>query len=231
MQLFYDGTEKALQLILSGDEDVLAAAWRSLWISTLAVSFAAINGIPFGIFIARRKFFGNRLLTHACRTGMALPTVFVGLICFSLFARKGPMGSLELLYTPWAILAGEFLLAFPIIAALTQGSVLALDPKLGETVKTLGASPFRRFLTYTSEAHIGIKLAILTAFSRCVTELGIALMVGGNLKGETRTLSTATALETSKGELGTAMAMGIILLILALSVTVLTNFLSREEPK
>ena len=109
--------------------------------------------------------------------------------------------------------------------------MVALDQRVGETVNTLGAGRFRRFLTYVSEAHVGIKLALLTAFSRCVTELGIAMMVGGNLKDQTRTLSTATALETSKGEFSTGMAMGILLLTMALGVTVLTSGLSREKSK
>ena len=158
-----------------------------------------------------------------------MPTVFIGLICFAMFARSGPLGPLDLLYTPWAIVIGEVLLAFPLIVSHTHGAVSSLDNRIGETALTLGASPVRRFLTYLSEARVGIKLAIFTAFSRCVTELGIAMMVGGNLKDQTRTLSTATALETSKGEFSTGMAMGFVLLLIALTVTLLIQFIGKTD--
>lgn len=231
MEFIANGIWQALQIIVSGDTEVLGAAWRSLWISTCAITLASLIGIPVGVWLGRRRNFGHRVLKHGFRTAMALPTVFVGLVCFSLFARNGPLGALDLLYTPWAIVAGEFMLGLPIVVSLTQSAIGSLDPRLGETVKTLGASRNRRLLTYVSEARLGIKLAILTAFSRCVTELGIAMMVGGNLKGSTRTLSTATALETSKGEFEKGLAMGLVLLAVAMSVTIVMGCLREDEPE
>lgn len=231
MEFIFEGITQGLKAIVTGDPDVMGATWRSVWISTLAVTLAGLLGIPLGVGLARRRFVGSRLLIEFIRTTMALPTVFIGLVCYSVFARSGPLGALDLLYTPWVILIGEFLLAFPIVVSLTQGAVASLDPRVGETLQTLSLSRWTRFKTYVSEAHVGVKLALLTAFSRCVTELGIAMMVGGNLKGHTRTLSTATAMETSKGEFGNGMAMGFILLFVALAVTFLMSRLTAEDPK
>jgi tungstate transport system permease protein len=138
---------------------------------------------------------------------------------------------MELLYTPWVIVCGEFLLALPLVISLSHGAVKALDPCVGETAWTLGAGRVRRCRTYVSEARVGVMLAILTAFSRCVTELGIALLVGGNIKHRTRTLATATALETGQGEFGRGMAMSFILLAIALCVTLVAVYLGREERK
>ena len=231
MEFVFQGVWQAIQLIFSGDAEVLGAAWRSLWISTIAVTFAVVMGVPLGACLGRRKFFGHRFVTQCFRTAIALPTVFIGLVCYSLFARSGPLGPWDLLYTPWAIVLGEVMLALPIIVTLTQGAVASLDERVGETSKTLGVGSIQRFRQYVSEAHVGIKLGVLTAFARCVTELGIAMMVGGNLKGQTRTLSTATALETSKGEFETGMAMGLILLMMAMLVTVAMSFFSDEESR
>jgi len=229
MQLIWEGLAEAIHLIRAGDPLILAAAWRSIWISMVAVSLSALIGLPLGIVLARAQFFGNSLVVLAFRAGMALPTVFVGMVCYAVFSRRGPLGPLELLYSPWGIVAGELLLAVPIIVGISHGAVRSLDPRVGETAWTLGAGPLRRGLTYISEARTSVMLAVLTAFGRCVTELGIAMMVGGNIKERTRTLATATALETSKGEFGRGIAMGTILLVVALAATCLIAWLSREE--
>jgi tungstate transport system permease protein len=229
MDLIWDGFKEALHLVVDCDPLVMSAAWRSVWISSLAVALATVAGLPLGIALALATFPGKRWLVAAFRAGMALPTVFVGVVCYAMFSRQGVLGPLELLYSPWAIVVGEFVLAFPIITAITHGAVKALDPRIGETALTLGAGPFRRWQTYISEARVGVVLAVLTAFGRCVTELGIAMMVGGNIKNHTRTLATATALETGKGEFARGIAMGVVLLVIALSVTILIVLLSREE--
>jgi len=229
MDLIWDGFSEALRLVVNRDPLVMSAAWRSMWISSLAVGLATLAGLPLGTALAHATFLGKRWLVTALRAGMAVPTVFVGVVCYALFSRRGPMGPLELLYSPWAIVAGEFLLAFPIITAITHGAVKALDPRVAETALTLGAGRLRRWQTYISEARVGVVLAVLTAFGRCVTELGIAMMVGGNIKDRTRTLATATALETGKGEFVRGIAMGVVLLAIALSVTILLVLLSRED--
>jgi len=163
------------------------------------------------------------------RAGMALPRVFIGSVCYAMFSRRGPLGPMELLYTPWAIVCGEFVLALPLIVSLSHAAIRELDPRVGETAWTLGAGLLGRCKTYLSEARLGIVLAILTAFARCVTELGIAMMVGGNIKNRTRTLATATALETGKGEFGRGMAMGFILLAIAVGVTWIIAYVGRDN--
>ena len=218
MKLLVDGLKEAIRLITSGDPLVLDAAWRSIWITSTAILLAICLGIPAAVFLARTSFPGHRLLVTLTRACMALPTVFVGVICFAVFSKQGILAPLELLYSPWAIVVGEFILAFPIVVSLSYGAISSLDPRVGETIQTLGAGMFRQSMTFIREAKTGIGLAILTAFARCVTELGIAMMVGGNIKSQTRTLATATAMETGKGELARGMAMGLILLLIALLV-------------
>lgn len=229
MDLIWEGCQEALRLLINRDPLVLHAAARSVWISLLAVALATLVGLPLGTLLARISFPGRRLMVLGSRAGMAFPTVFIGIVCFAVFSRQGPLGPLELLYTPWAIVCGEFLLALPLIISIAHGAITALDPRVGETAWTLGAGPVGRWRTYLSEARVGVTLAILTAFSRCVTELGIAMMVGGNIKDRTRTLATATALETGKGEFGRGLAMGLILLVIATGVTAVIVYLSCEE--
>jgi len=231
MDYLLEGLLDAFQAMVGADAAIRSAAWRSVWISSLAVLFASVGGLPIGCWLARAGFPGRRLLVLLFRAGMAFPTVFLGIVCFGLFARRGPLGPLELLYTPSAIVVGELMLAFPIIVSLTQGAVAGLDPRVGETAMTLGAGRLRRWMTYLSEARTGVTLAILVAFSRCVTELGIAMMVGGNIKDRTRTLATATAMETGKGEFAQGLAMGLVLLAIALMVMALIVALNREEAK
>ena len=160
---------------------------------------------------------------------MSVPTVLIGLLCFGVFSRRGVLADLELLYTTWAIVIGEFFLALPIIATLTHGAIVRLDRRISETAMTLGAGPVQRTITYLREARLAIMLAILTAFSRCFTELGIAMMVGGNIPGRTQTLTTATAQETSRGDFSRGMAMSLILLLIAMTVTVVISLLNRRR--
>ena len=224
-----DGLRNAVQFVVTFDSAVISAAVRSLWISSLAVLIATGLGLPLGIVLARVEFAGRRAIVVLCRAGMAVPTVFVGIVCFAVFARQGPLGPTELLYTPWVIVLGEVLLGLPIVISITQGAVRSLDPRVAETAITLGAGRFRRWSTYLSEARLGVMLGVLTAFARCVTELGIPMMVGGNIAGRTRTLATATAMETGKGEFARGLAMGFLLLMIALAVTAVIGWVGREE--
>jgi len=229
MDFLVEGLREAVRLVASGDEQVLDATGRTLAISLSAVLLAVLLGLPIAACLARRTFVGHRLLLILFRSLLGVPTVFLGLICFGMFSRRGPLGPLDLLYTPSAIVFGETLLALPIVVALAHGALASLDPRIPETARTLGAGPLRRLLTYLSEARTGLILAVLTAFARCSTELGIAMMVGGNLKDRTRTLATATALETSKGEFAVGLAMGGLLLLLATGMTLLVAVLGKEK--
>lgn len=229
MDLIWEGCWEAFQLLVRCDPLVLSAAVRSTWISLLAVGLATLVGLPLGTLLTRISFPGRGLVIMLFRAGMAMPTVFIGIVCYAMFSRRGPLGPWELLYTPWAIVWGEFVLALPLIVSLSHAAIQELDPRVGETAWTLGAGLLGRWKTYLSEARLGIVLAVLTAFSRCVTELGIAMMVGGNIKDRTRTLATATALETGKGEFGRGMAMGFILLAIAVGVTCVIVYVGREK--
>ncbi|MCA9213816.1 MAG: ABC transporter permease [Planctomycetales bacterium] len=225
MQFFWEGISGAFSLLLSGDPSVLQAGWRSLSISCVSVLIASFVAIPFGVWLAQARFVGRRVVVVLCRAAMSLPTVLIGLLCYGLFTRRGPLADLNLLYTKTAIIVGELLLAFPIVVTWTHGAVRSLDYRVIETAKTLGAGRLRQLITCLSEARFAVVLAVLTAFARCITELGIALMVGGNIEGQTRTLTTATALETSRGEFERGVAMSLILLLIAMTVTALIALL------
>jgi tungstate transport system permease protein len=229
MELILEGVTEAWALIRHMDPIVMSAALRTLWVSSLAVGLAAMIGLPIGAFLARHPFPGRALVVLLCRAGMAAPTVFVGIVCYAVFSRRGPLGPMEVLFTPWAIVAGELALALPIVISITHGAVKSLDPRVAQTAISLGAGPVRRWRTYLSEARVGVSLSVLTAFARCVTELGIAMLVGGNILGRTRTLATATALETAQGDFGRGLAMGFILLLIALMVMAFIVLLSGER--
>ena len=229
MQLFWDGVTGAIGLILARDPLVGDAAWRSLWISLVSVGLAGALGVPAGSLLSHARFPGRSAIVLLSRVGMSIPTVLIGLLCYGLLSRRGPLGGLELLYTPAAIVIGEFCLALPIIVTWTHGAIRSLDSRVMETARTLGAGPIRRWRTCLAEARLEIALALLTAFSRCFTELGIAIMVGGNIAFRTRTLTTATALETARGEFERGVAMSLILLVIAVAVTLSIAWFGRGE--
>ncbi len=226
-----EGLTEAFALLRAADPSVLDAAVRSVWVSTIAVGLASLAGISGGLVLARKPIPGRRLMVLLARVGMSVPTVLIGLVCFAMLSRRGPLGSLDLLYTNGAIIAGEFCLALPIIITLTHAAISRVDSRIPESAQTLGVGPLQRSLTYLNETRLAIVLAVLTAFSRCFTELGIAMMVGGNLPGRTRTLTTATALETSRGEFARGVAMSLILLLIALVITVATAWLNNTAEK
>jgi tungstate transport system permease protein len=229
MQLLWDGLTGAFRLIVERDPLVINAAWRSLWISAVAVCLAGAAGIFVGSLLARKRFLGSGLIVLLFRAGMSVPTVLIGLLCYAVMSRRGPLGGLDLLYTPWGIIIGEFCLALPIVVSWTHTAISGLDSRVAETSFTLGAGPLRRWRTYLFEAQLGIALALLTAFARCFTELGIAMMVGGNIKYRTRTLTTATALETARGEFERGVAMSLILLLIAFLITMLIAWFGRRK--
>ncbi len=210
------------------DPEVWAAARLSLALSAAAVLLAAVPGVPLGALLglARGRFSGALLLI--ARVGMASPTVIVGLLVYGMLSRRGPLGGLDLLYSPAAIIAGEVLLAVPLIVALGASSVDGLDARFGETVRLLRLGRWRAVLLAVRDARDGFLAALLVAFARCIGELGVALLVGGNLRGSTRTLTTAIALETSRGEFERAVALGLVLLALALGVNAVVAVLFRR---
>jgi len=217
---FGDALLSALRLLTAWDPHVVSAVAVSLRVSLLATVLATALGLPIGFFLAVRRFPGRRLLAVGANTLTALPTVVVGLLTYALLSRRGALGILGLLYTQWAMVIGETVLVTPLMAALTMAVVSGADPQIEETALTLGATRLSAAFTVLLEMRSGILAAIATGFGRLVSELGIALMVGGNIADSTRTMTTAIALETSKGEFALGFALGLILLAVALAVNV-----------
>jgi tungstate transport system permease protein len=224
-----EGIQEALQRIASGDPESYHAAWVSILCSSVAVGCAALLAVPYGAWLAVRRPFGHRVQVMLLRVGMFVPTVFIGVLVYGILSRRGPLGALDLVYTRRAIMIGEFLLAFPILGTLTHGAIAGLDPRAKETAQTLGASPMRTLFTLMGDARVVLLGAGLTAFARCFTELGIALSVGGNIRWHSRTLSTTMSLELSRGDFGSALAPGFLLILLAVPIAVLAHYLSRED--
>ena len=215
-----DALAAALDLLATWDSRVVAAVSVSLEVALLATLLATLLGAPLGFAIATGRSRGSRVVEVALNTATALPTVVVGLLVYSLLSRRGPLGAWELLYTRSAMVIGETLLITPLMAALTVALVSGADPRIRETALTLGASRFGAAWTVLRELRRGALAAVATGFGRLISELGVALMVGGNIENSTRTMTTAIALETGKGEFALALALGFILLGVALLVNI-----------
>lgn len=220
--------QAALRLIVDSNGDVVEAVMTSLSTSIAAVLLAALCGIPIGVILGRGVFRGQRLLNTLCNTLMALPTVVIGLVLYALLSRRGPLGGLELLFTPTAMIIGQFILALPIMITGTASAVRAADPRIILTLTTLGATPRHCIQELLSEVRTLIFAALVAAFGRVIAEVGVAMMLGGNIRGYTRTMTTAIALETSKGEFAFGLSLGIILLSVALTVNLLINLLQED---
>jgi tungstate transport system permease protein len=218
MTYLLEAISGAFRLIFTLDPEVVTITLLSLRVAVTATIIAAVLGVPLAYFVATREFKGKGTVLTLFNTLMALPTVVVGLFCYSFLSRKGPLGFLDLLFTPSGMILGDIILAFPLIVGLTIAAVNAVDPRARMTAISLGATPRQASLTILAEARFGLMAALFNGFGRVVAEVGSAMMLGGNIKGYTRTITTAIALETSKGEFAFGMALGLILLTLALSV-------------
>jgi tungstate transport system permease protein len=215
--------------------EVLAdpATWApvglSFRVSIIATALAALLAIPTGLFLASRSFPGKKTIVTIINTMLSLPTVVVGLIVYSLLSQSGPLARLELLFTPTAIIIGQVLLALPVITALTYAAIEGVDPRVRATALTLGAGRRQADLAVLSSARMGILAAIVSGFGRVISEIGSVIMLGGNIEGYTRTITTAIVLENAKGEFGKALTLGLILLIIALGVNVLVHRALRRK--
>ena len=228
MGYFLQSARAAWDLLAGFDSEVWLVLWTSLKISSLAAALAAVAGVPMGMAIALTRFRGRGAVLLAINTSMALPTVVVGLFVYALIGRRGPLGALGLLFTPFGIVLGEFLLAVPIAVNYALNAVQALDPRLFQTIRSLGASRWHEAGVIVREARFGMVAALVASFGRTIAEVGVAMMLGGNIKGFTRTMTTAIALETSKGEFELGLALGVFLLAVALVVNAGLYALQRE---
>jgi tungstate transport system permease protein len=220
MDFLEDGARRAWTLLVSGDAEVYGVAFLTLKIAVCATTLACAAGIPTGFLLAARPFWGRRAALTVVNTALAFPTVVVGLLLYGMLSRRGPLGGLGLLYTWQAIAIGDVLLAFPVAAALSAAAVQGVDPRVRRTALTLGAGRARAAWTVAREARFALAAVITAAFGQTVAEVGAAMIVGGNIRGSTRTLTTAVALYTAQGDFGLAVALGVILVALALGVNV-----------
>jgi tungstate transport system permease protein len=223
-----DSLLTALELILGFDREVRMAVWTSLYTSSISIVIAALLGVPAGLWLGLNRFRGRKLAITLLNTLMALPTVVVGLLLFGLLSRQGPLGPLGLLFTPLAMIAGQTVLAAPIVANLVLAAVTGADSRIINTALTLGASRLQAAIKLLREIRFGVMAAVIAGFGRVIAEVGVAMMLGGNIRNSTRTMTTAIALETSKGEFAFGLALGMILLSVALIVNLFLNVLQQR---
>ena len=228
MDLLIGSLQTAISLILSGNQDVLEVALRTITISITSTLLASLVFIPIGGLISFYHFPGKNFLVTIINTLYGIPTVFVGLITFIILSKQGPMGHLNLLFSPTAIIMGHILLISPIITGLTISTLNSVPRQITDTAKSLGANRIQIILITLKQAKYGVYAAVLMGFGRAFSEIGLAIMVGGNIRGYTRTLTTAMSLETSVGNFELALALGIILVSLSLSVNILVGILQRR---
>jgi tungstate transport system permease protein len=211
-----DACSAAFGLLWSGDPDLWNIIWISVKTCLIALLLATPPAVIVGYAIASCRFPGRRILIWLAQAALALPTVLIGLLLYLLLSRQGPWGSLQWLFSQSGIIAGQVLIAIPVLLAFTIAAVQAADPRLAETAIAHGASHWRVMLTILHEVRFGVMAALISGFGRVISEVGCAMMVGGNIAGATRTITTAIALETSKGDFAQGIALGIVLIALAL---------------
>ena len=228
MEELWQGLVKAIQLIMSLDPEVVEITRRSLAISATSCSIVTLISIPLGSLIHLSRFPGKRALVSVIQTLFSVPTVAVGLLGFVLFSRAGPLGGLNIMFTPTVMIIGQVILIMPLILGLVISALSGVDKAIAETAISLGANRLQTAVITLKEARYAVLTAVIMGFGRALSEVGLALMVGGNIKGFTRTLTTAISLETAKGDIELSLALGIILLLIALTVNITLNRLQQR---
>jgi tungstate transport system permease protein len=228
MDFFTESFRTAFGLIVARDPDVVNAVTVSIVVSLWSTLLAALAGIPVGVAVGVAEFPGKRVAVTVLNTLMALPTVVVGLFVYSIISRQGPLGTLGLLFTPHAMVIGQTVLAVPIMANFTMSTIKGADPRIVPTALTLGAGPLGSIRQLVIELRFGIMAAVIAGFGRVIAEVGVAMMLGGNIRSYTRTMTTAIAMETGKGEFALGLALGIILMAVALIANLFLNILQQK---
>jgi tungstate transport system permease protein len=232
VDLIVQGIIKAFELIITFDPEVLGITWLSLKISGTATFISLFIGVSIGTAVALNNFFGKRFVISLINTGMGLPPVVVGLFVTMLIWRSGPFGFLEILYTPYAMIIAQAIIATPIVMGISLASIQNLPPNLRLQILSLGASRLQMVWILIKEAKLPLLAAVMAGFGGVISEVGASIMVGGNIKGYSRVLTTATVMETGKGNFDIAIALGIILLILAFIINaLLTQLQQRQHPR
>lgn len=230
MDVLLDGLAEAVRLLFTGDADTWAITALTLRVSLSATAVAVLVGVPVGSAVALTSFRGRRVVLAAANTGMGLPPVVIGLFVTVLLWRSGPLGAFGLLYTPTAMIVAQAAIATPIVVALVAAALQQVDPDFLVQMQALGATRARALMALLTEARMPLLAAAMAAFGAVVSEVGAAQMVGGNLAGQTRVLTTAAVLATSRGQFALAIAFGMVLLLLAFAVNLVLTLAQPREP-
>lgn len=228
MNLFIDGFQEAIQLLVMGNESVYSAISVTVTVSFWSLFISLLIGVPLGFLLGYYQFPGKTIVRTIVDTFLAIPTVVIGLVVYTSLSQAGLFGEYNLLFTQKAIIIGQIFLGLPIIIALTATQVEMVDKRLYLSLKGLGASSYEILKATLVEARFGLMTAAMTAYGRIITEIGISMMVGGNIKYHTRTITTAISLETGKGEFVTGIALGLVLFAVALMVNISLTILKRK---
>jgi tungstate transport system permease protein len=232
MEIIFEGIKQALSLLISLDPEVMGITWLSLKVSGTATLISLFIGIGIGTAVALTSFPGRQIVVGLINTGMGLPPVVVGLFVTIFLWRNGPFGALEILYTPLAIIIAQAIIATPIVMGITLAAMQQLPRKLRLQILALGATRFQMVWLLIKEAKLSLMAAVMAGFGGVISEVGASIMVGGNIKGYTRVLTTATVMETSKGNFDVAIALSVILLLFAFAINmVLTRVQQRGRPR
>jgi len=213
-----DAVHAAFSLLFTGDAELWQVIWVSLKTTLAALVIATPLAVLAGYGLATHSFRGHRVVIWLVQATLSLPTVLIGLLLYLMLSRQGPLGELHWLFSQSGIIAGQVLIALPVLTAFSLAAIQAADPRIAETAVTLGASRWGAMRTVLHEVRFGIMAAVITGFGRVISEVGCAIMIGGNIAGETRTMTTAIALQTSKGEFAQGIALGIVLVTIALLI-------------
>lgn len=228
MDSIVEGLKKAIILIFNLDAELLGIIFLSLKVSGSALLVSTVIGIPLSTILGLKKFPASGLVISLINTFMGLPPVVVGLFVYIMLSRSGPLGFMGLLYTPSAMVIAQTILSFPIIVSLCHSAIVGVDPIIKQASMTLGATPFQITVTIIKEARYGIMSGVITAFGRVMAEVGAILIVGGNIAGYTRVMTTTIASEADKGNFELALALGIILLTISLLINAVLHFIQKK---
>lgn len=233
MGVIGQGLIEAARMLLTWDPEVQEVTFLTLRVSGLATLISVVLGVPIGVFLALKRFPGRGAVISLVNFGMGLPPVIVGLVTWLLLTRYGPLGFLGLLYTPTAMVIAQAIIAFPLVAGFTLAAIQSLNPKLRLQILALGANRWQFIWLLLREARLGLLAAVIAGFGGVISEVGASMMVGGNVKGLTRVLTTAISLEVSKGRFELATALSVILLILSFLITAVLTTLQqhRRQPQ
>ena len=226
--VFFEDLADAIRLLISGDAALWQIVWLTLLVSGMAVLLGGLMGVPLGAWLGLRDFRGRRWLTAFIYTGMGFPPVVVGLVVFLLLSRQGPLGGLQWLFTPSAMILAQVVLALPLITGVTMTAVREVSPELRQQMRVLGATDRQILFTTLKEAQNGVIVGLVAGFGAAISEVGAVMLVGANIRGQTQVLTTAIVEETRKGNFSIALALGIILLTLAFLVNLATVFINRD---